>query len=249
VNNNIGGRSNNEDAAVTLLVNTEVDGSPPSLGLFLVADGMGGHQNGEIASSLTARTVAKYVLTDVLLPQLDAVESSGDQKTIPEILAEATAAANLAVQQQVPGGGTTITCAVLRGDLAYIAHVGDSRAYLLADGNLELITRDHLLVRRLQELGQLTAQEADTHPQKNVLYRAIGQSETLEIDAATRRLPPSSRLLLCSDGLWGVIGDHRIKEILDTVADPQEACDRLIEAANNSGGTDNITAVLLQMPD
>lgn len=249
INSNIGGRGNNEDSALALMINAELTGNPPPIGLFVVADGMGGHQDGEHASSITARTLAQFILTEVLMPQLENRGPSGDQKTIPEVLSEAMASANESVQEEVPGGGTTATCAVIRGDLAYVAHVGDSRAYLFADGNLDVITRDHLLVRRLQELGQLTAQEADIHPQRNVLYRAIGQSETLEIDAATRRMTPSSRLLLCSDGLWGVIGDERIKAILQETGDPQEACDRLIAAANDSGGQDNITAVIVQMPD
>ncbi|MBN1313196.1 MAG: serine/threonine-protein phosphatase [Anaerolineae bacterium] len=246
----IGGRGNNEDAALTLITNTEVTGNPPPVGIFMVADGMGGHQNGEFASSITVRTVAQAIIREVIMPQLEERDmNSADQKTIPEVLAEAMSAANTAVQLEVPGGGTTATCAVIRADLAYVAHVGDSRAYLITDGNLELITRDHLLVRRLQELGQLTAQEADAHPQRNVLYRAIGQSDTLEVDAATRRLPPSSRLLLCSDGLWGVIGDKRINEIVAKYPDPQEACDQLVAAANDDNGPDNITVVLVQMPD
>jgi len=246
----IGGRGNNEDAAITLMTNTEVTGSPPPIGIFMVADGMGGHQNGEFASSIAVRTVAQAIIQEVIIPQLEERDmNSADQKTIPEVLAEAMSAANTAVQLEVPGGGTTATCAVIRADLAYVAHVGDSRAYLITDGNLELITRDHLLVRRLQELGQLTPQEADAHPQRNVLYRAIGQNETLEVDAATRRLPPSSRLLLCSDGLWGVIGDERINEIVAKYPDPQEACDQLVAAANDDNGPDNITVVLVQMPD
>jgi serine/threonine protein phosphatase PrpC len=249
INSNIGGRGNNEDAALAILVHAELTGSPPPVGLFVVADGMGGHQDGEHASSITARTLAQFIVNDVIMPQLENQGPNSDQKTIPEILSEAMSAANASVQEQVPGGGTTATCAVIRGDLAYIAHVGDSRAYLFTDGNLEVITRDHLLVRRLQELGQLTAEEADVHPQRNVLYRAIGQSDALEVDAATRRLTPSSRLLLCSDGLWGVIGDAAIKAILQDCADPQEACDRLIAATNDSNGQDNITAVILQMPD
>jgi serine/threonine protein phosphatase PrpC len=247
---NIGGRSNNEDAALSLVTNIEIASNPPPIGIFLVADGMGGHQDGELASSIAVRTVTQFILNEVVTAQMeDRDMNRADQKTIPEVLVEAMSAANSAVQAQVPGGGTTTTCAVIRGDLVYVAHVGDSRAYLIADGNLEQITRDHLLVRRLQELGQLTAQEADVHPQRNVLYRAIGQSDTLEVDAATRRLPPSSRLLLCSDGLWGVIGDNLITEIVTGCSDPQEACDQLVAAANDNNGPDNITAVLVQMPD
>jgi serine/threonine protein phosphatase PrpC len=127
--------------------------------------------------------------------------------------------------------------------------VGDSRAYLISDSNMELITRDHSLVRRLQELGRLTSEEAEVHPQRNVLYRALGQGETMDTDAATRRLPPGSRLLLCSDGMWGVVGDERIAAILDEVDSPQEACNLMVEEANARGGPDNITAVLMQMPD
>lgn len=249
INSDVGGRGNNEDSALSLILNAEITGAPPPLAIFMVADGMGGHQDGEQASSITTRTVAHYVMNEIMLPQLEDQSPTADQKTIPEVLVEAMGAANQAVQDQVPGGGTTATCAVVRGDLAYFAHVGDSRAYLIAEGNLELVTRDHLLVRRLQELGQLTAEEADAHPQRNVLYRAVGQSEALEIDAATRRLPPGARVLICSDGLWGVLGDNRIAAIMAETSDPQEACDRLIAATNESGGQDNITAVLFQMPD
>ena len=249
VNSDVGGRGNNEDSALTIVLNVEITGAPPPLAIFMVADGMGGHQDGEQASSITTRTVAHYVMNEIMLPQLQEELPNADQKTIPEVLVEAMGAANRAVQDQVPGGGTTATCAVVRGDLAYFAHVGDSRAYLIAEGNLELVTRDHLLVRRLQELGQLTAEEADAHPQRNVLYRAVGQSDALEIDAATRRLPPGARVLLCSDGLWGVLGDSRIASIMAATGDPQEACDRLIAATNESGGQDNITAILFQMPE
>ncbi len=242
-------RNNNQDGSLTLITTTEVTGNPPAVGLFVVADGMGGHKDGEHASAVTVQTLAHYVVDQIILPQLESREMTSDQKTIPEVLVEAMEAANDAVQAQVPNGGTTATCAVIRGDLAYIAHVGDTRAYLITEGNMELITRDHSLVRRLQELGQLTDEEAEAHPQRNVLYRAIGQGDTLEVDAATRRLPPNARLLLCSDGLWGVIGDERMARILADCADPQEACDRLVSAANESGGPDNITVIVVQMPD
>ncbi|MCI0351963.1 MAG: protein phosphatase 2C domain-containing protein, partial [Acidobacteriales bacterium] len=198
-------RNNNQDGSLTLVANAEVTGNPPAIGLFMVADGMGGHKDGEHASAVTVQTLAQFVMQNVVLPQLESRELSSDMKTIPEVLAEAMEAANVAVQTHVPNGGTTATAAVIRGDLAYIAHVGDTRAYLITDGNMELVTRDHSLVRRLQELGQLTDEEAEVHPQRNVLYRAIGQGDSLEVDAATRRLPPASRLLICSDGLWGVV--------------------------------------------
>jgi serine/threonine protein phosphatase PrpC len=242
-------RTNNQDGALTIVTNPEMTGNPPSISLFIVADGMGGHHDGEHASAVTVQTIAKLVFNEIILPQMEGAELNADQKTIPEVLSESFEAANQAVQIAVPDGGTTATCVVIRGNLAYVAHVGDSRAYLIADGNMELITRDHSLVRRLQELGQLTAEEAAVHPQRNVLYRAIGQGDSLEVDAATRRLPPSSLLLLCSDGLWGVLGDDRMAEILMDATDPQDACDQMIREANEQGGPDNITVLLVQMPD
>ena len=242
-------RPNNQDGSLALLANAEITGHPPFVGLFIVADGMGGHHDGELASAVTVHTLARFVFNEIILPHLEGQALNAEQKTIPEVLSEAMEEANKAVQLQVPDGGTTATCVVIRGDLAYIAHVGDSRAYLITDGNMELITRDHSLVRRLQELGQLTAEEAEVHPQRNVLYRAIGQGETLEIDAATRRLPPSSLLLLCSDGLWGVLGEQRMREIVSETPDPQEACDQMVAEANAQGGPDNITVILVQMPD
>lgn len=243
-------RSNNQDACLTVLASSEITGTPPPIGFFVVADGMGGHHDGELASAITVQTLVREVVDQIILPHIDGSERTADQKTIPEVLSDSMLAANQAVQDHVPNGGTTATCALIRGDLAYIAHVGDSRAYLISEGNLELITRDHSLVRRLLELGQLTPEEAEVHPQRNVLYRAIGQGETLEVDAATRRMPPTSRLLLCSDGLWGVIGDEKIAEILEEHADDdQAACNKMVTVANELGGPDNITAVLIHMPE
>jgi serine/threonine protein phosphatase PrpC len=243
-------RTNNQDTLLVFVTSIESNQTTPPFALFIVADGMGGHHDGERASVVAAQTIAQHVIHESYLPFLEERHLDADQKTIPEILADAVEAANVAVNIEVPEGGTTVTCAVVRGDLAYIAHVGDSRAYLITDDhhNMELVTRDHSLVRRLQELGQLTPEEAEVHPQRNVLYRAIGQGDTLEVDAATRRLPPASRLLLCSDGLWGVVNDEEILGILRECPDPQDACDRLVHAANEGGGPDNITVVMVQMP-
>jgi protein phosphatase len=137
---------------------------------------------------------------------------------------------------------------VIIGDLAYIAHVGDSRIYLIHRGSIEQITRDHSLVQRLIELGQLTPEEAVDHKQPNVLYRALGQNELVEVDTLTRRLPPYSCLLLCSDGLWNQVSDDEILDIIMKHTNPQEACAKLIALANMRGGIDNVTAILLKLP-
>lgn len=242
-------RNNNQDACLALLFSAEVTGGLPPMGVFIVADGMGGHHDGELASAMAVRAIADHVIEGIVRPHIMGQERTSEQRTIPEVLTESLQQANQKVQENVPSGGTTATCAVIRGDLAYIAHVGDSRAYLLSGDNTEVITRDHSLVQRLQELGQLTAEEAETDPRRHMLYRALGQGDIIEVDTATRRLPAGARLLLCSDGLWGVVDDERIREIISQYSDPQEACNWLVAEANKGGGPDNISAVLACMPE
>src|SRR5690606_13022166 len=206
-------RNNNQDAVLSFFSTSRSVEEQPDFGLFIVADGMGGHHDGEKASAMTARLVTNHVMNHIYLPMLND-RGSNDRPPITEILVEGVQKANADVISQVPEGGTTLTAVTVIGDLAYIVHVGDSRVYLVTKDGLEQITRDHSLVRRLIELDQLTEEEAVDHPQKNVLYRAIGQSETLEVDANTKRLPPNSRLLLCSDGLWNLVDDKEIGEIV-----------------------------------
>lgn len=240
-------RTNNQDAAFSFFATTRSADEWPDFGLFVVADGMGGHQDGEKASAITARSVASQVLKELYLPMVQGDERANDTP-VNEILVDAVQKANLDVVARVPEGGTTITAAVVIGDLAYIAHVGDSRIYLIHKGIIEQVTRDHSLVQRLIELGQLTPEEAVDHKQPNVLYRALGQNESVEVDTLTRRLPPNSRLLLCSDGLWNQATDSEILDIVTKHQNPQEACNKLVALANMRGGIDNVTAVLLKLP-
>ena len=218
--------------------------------LFIVADGMGGHMGGEEASALAAATVAQHVVRDIYLPFLAGGEPDADWKPWQEVLAEAVAAANVAVRTAIPDSGTTLTCGLVVGNQLALAHVGDSRAYLIGENGLQHLTRDHSLVQRLQELGQLSAEEAATHPSRNMLYRAVGQGDLLEADLAAHTLPSVARLLLCSDGLWGVVPESDIFEIVrEAVGQPalQAACQALIAEANRLGGPDNITAILVQI--
>ncbi|MAS34239.1 MAG: protein phosphatase [Anaerolineaceae bacterium] len=240
-------RNNNQDAVLSYFYSSRSAEEQPDFGLFVVADGMGGHHDGEKASAMAARILAAQVAKQIHLPMM-ADGNDGDHAPITETLVQAVQKANADVFVRVPEGGTTLTAVAIIGDLAYIVHVGDSRVYLITKDGLEQITRDHSLVQRLIELDQLTIEEAVDHPQKNVLYRAIGQSETLEVDAITRRLPPNSRLLMCSDGLWNQVDDKEIGEIVMSHENPQEACDKLVALANTRGGTDNITTILLQIP-
>jgi PPM family protein phosphatase len=240
-------RTNNQDSMLSFLSTSRTSDQRPDFGMFIVADGMGGHHDGEKASALTAHVVAAYVTSHIYLPMLNG-DNDSERTPITEAMIAAVQKANGDIITKVPDGGTTLTAVAIVGDLAYVAHVGDTRIYLITKDGVEQITRDHSLVQRLIELGQLTPDEAAVHPQKNVLYRALGQSETLEVDALTRRLPPNSKLMICSDGLWNMISESEIIEITMKHSNPQEACDKLVALANTHGGTDNITAVLIQIP-
>jgi serine/threonine protein phosphatase PrpC len=220
-------RPHNEDVLLVIESVFEGDRTLETVGLFIVADGMGGHQAGEVASALAARTVASRLMQD-------------------DALLQAVEAANQAVHGEVPGSGTTLTCALVINAKAYLAHVGDSRAYLYYNQELKQVTRDHSYVDKLVELGQITLEAAAVHPQRNVLYRAVGQGDQLEIDIHLVDLPAGSRLLLCSDGLWGMLPDSLIQEALASASSPQEACQALIAAANEAGGRDNISALVIE---
>ncbi len=241
-------RSHNEDTALIITAAHDGDDARPASGLFILADGMGGHRAGEVASSLAARVVAHHVAHQSYLPALIAQKRAANQPALNQVLVNAVQAANSAVVEHVPGGGTTLTCALVHGPQAYIAHVGDSRAYIVTKDGLEQVTHDHSLVDRLVETGQLTSDEAITHPHKNVLYRAIGQSSALEVDIYVRTIAHGDRLLLCSDGLWDMVSETEMSDIVKNTSSPQAACDALIAAANQAGGRDNITAILLESP-
>lgn len=242
-------RKRNEDTYFTLEATLSRNNETFPFGLFLVADGMGGHQGGELASALTSRVMVESVLREFYLPWLTSdTEDAILQRPINEVILEAANEANLAVHRSAPPeAGTTLTCALIQGTNAYIAHVGDSRAYLIRQGRLEQITQDHSLMARLIELGQVSPEEAASHPQRNVLYKAIGQGSTLDVDFYLRSLPANSYLLLCSDGLWGFVPQDLIAAIVREAPTPQAACSQLVREANNRGGEDNITVVLVQI--
>ncbi len=240
-------RTNNQDAVFSFVSTSRSSQQRPDFGLFIVADGMGGHHDGEKASAITASMVASYITHYIFLPMLNSDEDT-ERVPVTESMISAVQKANADVITKVPDGGTTLTAVAVIGDLAYVAHVGDSRIYLVTKDNIEQITRDHSLVQRYVELNLLTREEASIHAQKNVLYRALGQSESLEVDALTRRLPPNSKLMLCSDGLWNLVTDEEIMDIISNHSNPQEACDKLVALANAHGGSDNITVILLRIP-
>lgn len=239
-------RDHNEDTLYSFNAVLADGDSAESFGLFIIADGMGGHEHGEEASSLATRVMSEYVLAHFYLPMMSR-RNGENRESLQEVMEGAVVKVQERVEAEVPGGGTTLTAALLIGDRLTYAHVGDSRAYYISpDGVIEAITNDHSLVKRLIELGQLTPEQAATHPQRNVLYRAIGQLEPFQPDVETRPFESPAMLLLCSDGLWGVVSDREIYQIINSAKNIQQACDELVKAANAAGGPDNISVILVQ---
>ena len=206
--------------------------------LFVVADGMGGASAGEVASRLAVETFAAG------LP-------SGGQTS--DRLAEVVRVANQRIHEQAQvdqsrqGMGTTLTAAMIEGDQVVIAHVGDSRAYRFRDGRIERLTEDHTLVDELVRQGQLTEEEAAVHPQRSIITRALGPEPQVEVDTANFELLNGDVLLLCSDGLTGMVSEPEIESALDENRSLNGAARTLIRKANEAGGRDNITVVLFKV--
>jgi len=239
-------RDHNEDSLFSFSINVGSEGNSYPIGLYIVADGMGGHQYGEVASNTAARTLAGYILRKFLPTILDPTQNI--EEPLQELMRSAINEAQRAVVQAAPGSGTTLTAVLILGQQMTIGHVGDSRAYTVrSDGRLDPLTRDHSLVKRLEELGQLSSTEAAAHPQRNVLYRAIGQTEILEPDIFTTPFPRPGYLLLCSDGLWSVVPEENFSSIITEAPSLTAACQSLVAAANEAGGPDNISAILVQL--
>jgi serine/threonine protein phosphatase PrpC len=239
-------RTHNEDAFFTLTTMFSYNESELPFGLYVVADGMGGHKNGEIASELAIRTVVGTILNEIYTPLMGLNPEPGEL-SIREVFYNGIEKANAEIITNSYGGGTTLTAILVIGDQMTIAHVGDSRVYSVdTGGNMEALTRDHSLVKRLQELGQITPEEAAVHPQRNVLYRALGQGEPFEPEIISTARPETGSLLVCSDGLWSIIGQDGLTTIFKSGVSPQDRCDRLIDAANDAGGPDNISAIVVE---
>lgn len=240
-------REHNEDS-VLALTNT-ISGSTESIpfGLYIVADGMGGHQFGEVASNAAIRIIGGNV-TKKFHSFLYNMPTQSLQESLQEVMESSILEAHQYIQREAPGSGTTVTAALVLGQQVTIGHVGDSRAYgVYPDGRMEPLTRDHSLVKRLEELGHLSRDEAENFPHRNVLIRALGQGESLEADIFTIPFPQPGYLMLCSDGLWGVVNEKDIVRIISEAPTLLGACQSLVEAANTAGGPDNITVALAQL--
>ncbi|MFI6452860.1 PP2C family protein-serine/threonine phosphatase [Streptosporangium amethystogenes] len=204
--------------------------------LLAVADGMGGHVGGEVASSAAIATVAS--LDQECPGDLAAAAEAGVRKAnqrLRELVAE---------DPSLTGMGTTLTLMLWNGSRVALAHIGDSRAYLLRNGDLYQITYDHTLVQTLMDDGRITAEEAARHPHRSILLQVLDGSENLELDLSLRDAEVGDRYLLCSDGLSGVVEAERLRQVLAEVDDLQEVTRQLIALACEAGGPDNITCVV-----
>ena len=240
-------RELNEDSVLAITSTMAGNSNNLPFGLYIVADGMGGHQFGEVASNAAIRSVAGYVLRK-FHPYLFQVKADTLEESFQEIMQAAVGEAQRAIQKEAPGSGTTLTAALVVGQQVTVAHVGDSRGYFVyPDGRIEPITRDHSLVKRLEELGHITSEEAANYPHRNVLYRALGQGEILDPDIFTLGFPQPGYLMLCSDGLWGVVTEQDLVRAINEAPNLQRACQNLVNAANTAGGPDNISVVLVQL--
>jgi protein phosphatase len=224
-------RDNNEDHALVV----------PELGLFVVADGMGGHAAGEVASRIAGETLAE-VMRRRKRPRRIRDEAP--------LLGEAVLVANMAVTraaevEELHGMGTTLTAVHVRSRTATLAHVGDSRACLIHRGKLRRLTRDHTLVSLLVQSGDLAPEEAQDHPERHVLTQAIGPQASIEPEIRQVRLPRGSRILLSTDGLHEVVPEAQLVA-LASQPDLEAAVTALVESANALGGPDNITVILIE---
>lgn len=230
-------RKNNEDS---FYKSTDFD-----LPLFVVADGMGGHNAGETASNMAIEIVKKYFVENK--------NSLNSEKRLISIIKDSIKEANEKIyklskdDKLCSGMGTTITLAYILGEKIYIGHVGDSRAYIINNSHICQITEDHSLVQELVKSGSITIEECKTHPQRNMITRAVGTSEDIEVDIIIKTFNQNDILFICSDGLSNMVNDNDIIHIFNNESLIKKACENLIKKAKDNGGKDNITVIAIEL--
>lgn len=232
-------RKNNEDS---IFLSNQSEGSGLFPPLYIVADGMGGHNGGEIASSVSIAAFCEYIK----------YHSFAEPEELLDHMVGAVQYANSVLFQKANenadllGMGTTFDAATIAGDKLYIVHVGDSRLYLVRNGELQQITQDHSWVMEMVRQGKLTQEEALVHPQKNIITRALGTEEAVEADTVIEPLSENDSILLCTDGLTNMLTDDKIQSILVSQDTLEHRAERLIAEANAGGGLDNISIIIIE---
>jgi len=208
--------------------------------LYVVADGMGGHKAGEIASSLALSVISQYVEDSIGLLSGDKLMKKAVQNANAVIYGKSKS------DERFRSMGTTLTALYREGDTAFIAHVGDSRAYLFREGKLRRLTTDHSLIQKLIEEGAITEEEAKIHPQRNIILRALGLEPRVEVEIASVEIKPGDKFILTTDGLTGLVEDEEIEKIVQNEREPDKAVRSLADEALARGGTDNISVVMVE---
>lgn len=219
----------------------------PTVGLFLVADGIGGHEGGEVASKLAVQTLAQQILQRIIWPILQ-----GETLLVETLQAELEQAVQFTNRQiyelrrqRGSDMGSTLTMALVVNDLGIIGNVGDSRTYVWGPAGLEQVTTDHSLIAALIAAGQEPPEAVYTHPQRNLITRSLGENPSVQVDLFALELEPGFRLILCCDGVWEMIRDEGIEEVMLQESHPQQAADKIVTWSNNAGGEDNISVVVV----
>lgn len=238
-------RQNNEDSLATASLHQASASDRQSVDVYAVADGMGGHADGEIASKLAVRTAIRQFMDEVTQAENDMPEN------YRHWLRSAASIANRIVfqrnQSEGMDMGTTLVMAAVVGNDVHVVNVGDSRAYIITRDRIRQITKDHSLVQLLVDAGAVRPQDAPKHPQRNVLVQSVGKEEHVGIDSFQERIDEESYLLLCSDGLWDELTNEDILRIVNAAPTAQAACEALVEESNQRGGHDNIAVVLARI--
>jgi protein phosphatase len=226
----------------------------PSESLYIVADGMGGHASGEVASQMAVETIMNFFRMttqdeDATWPYKEDPNLRYDENRLVTAIKFGNQRIYEAASREprFKGMGTTIVAAFFTRSGAYLGHVGDSRGYRIRKGSIEQLTDDHSLLNDYIKANKLTPEEIENFPHKNVIVRALGMKDEVDVDVARLEVEPGDIYLLCSDGLSGLVSDHQILDIVTTEPDLESACNRLVDASNEAGGNDNITVALIRL--
>ena len=233
-------RTIDEDSILAADLSFGVNSESSKFLLLAVADGMGGHAKGEEASKIALNAIARTVIPELFndTPFTELLEK-GIQNANQDILDYT------AKYPESSGMGTTSVCAVVKGNEVHLANVGDSRAYVISDDEIRPVTKDHSYVQALVDEGKITQAEAREHPKKNIITKAVGISPSVEADKSILTLGSDESLLLCCDGVIAHLTDEDIHKIINDSSDPQSACQKIVDTANERGGSDNISLIIL----